>query len=110
MLVNRLRYRARKQITIDRKRRSGRHACDLGRVHDKRIEPPHLLFEESDGIVELVAAKRIAADQLGESIGFVDFCRPRRPHFVDGDRNAAGGSLPRRLTACKAATNDADRA
>ncbi len=80
----------------------------LGRVHDERVEPAHFFFEEADGIVELVAAERVAADQLGQPIGLVDFGRPNRPHFVDGDGNAARGRLPGRLTTGQAAADDVD--
>ena len=99
---------ARKQLAIDRQRRAGRHPRDIGGVHDQRVEPPHLLFEETDGVVELVAAERVAADQLGEPVGFVDVSRPNRPHFMDRDRNTARCRLPGGLAPGQAAANDSD--
>ena len=94
MLVDGLRHGAREQLAIDRQRSAGRHARDFGRVHHERVEPPHLFFQQADRVIELVAAERVAAHQLGEPIGFVNFCRPRGPHFVDRDGDAASGSLP----------------
>ena len=89
MLVNRLRHASREQLAIDRERSAGGHARDLGGMHDERVEPPHLFLEQADGVVQLVSAEGIAADELREAIGLVDFGRPDRPHFVDGDGNAA---------------------
>ena len=86
----------------------GGHARDFGGVHHERIQPAHLLFQQSDRVVELVAAERVAADELGETVGLVDVGGPDGPHFVDGDGNAARGSLPGSLAAGQAAANDAD--
>ena len=58
-------------LAIDGQRGAGRHAHAIGDAHDQRAEPPHLLFEQADGVVELVAAEGIAADELGEPIGLV---------------------------------------
>ena len=110
MLVNGLCDSAREQLAIDRQRRACGHARDLGRMHHERVEPPHLFFEQTDGVVELVAAEGVAADQLGKPIGLVDVGRPDGPHFVDGDGNAAGGGLPGGLAPGQAAADDADRA
>ena len=97
MLVNGLRHGAREQLAIDRQRSASRHARDFGGVHHERVEPPHFLFQQADRVVELVAAERVAAHQLGEPIGLVHVGRPRGPHFVDGDGNAASGGLPGRF-------------
>ena len=59
-------------LAIDGERRAGRHAARLGaRACTSESEPPHLLFQQADGVIELVAAERVAADQLGEPIGLV---------------------------------------
>ena len=94
MLLDGLRHRAREQLAVDGQRSPCRHSRDIGGVHDERVEPAHFLFEQADGIVEFVAAERIAADQLREPIRLVDFSRPHRPHLVDGDRNAEPRGLP----------------
>ena len=62
----------RKAVAVDGQRRAGRHAARLGRAHDQRAEPPHLFLEQADGVIELVAAKGVAADQFGEPVGLVD--------------------------------------
>ena len=55
-----------KSLAIDRKRGAGGHARRVGGAHHERAEPPHLFLEQADGVVELVAAERVAADELGE--------------------------------------------
>ena len=58
-------------LAIHGERRAGRHAARFRRAHDQRTEPPHLLLQEADGVIELVAAERVAADELGEAVGLV---------------------------------------
>ncbi len=36
---------------IDRKRTTGRQFMGIGRTHDERIRAPHLLVQQTDGIV-----------------------------------------------------------
>ena len=108
MLVDRLCHGPRKQVAIDGERRPSRDARDFGGVHHERIQPAHLLFQQSDRVVELVAPERVAAHQLGETVRLVDVGGPSGPHFVDGDGYAASGSLPGSLAAGQAASNDAD--
>jgi hypothetical protein len=93
---------------VTAERRACRHARGIGRTHDQRTKPPHLLFEKSNGVVEFVAAKRVAADELGEPIGLVNSRRMDRPHFMKGDIDAQRSSLPGRLAAGKAAADDSD--
>ena len=100
--------RCRETLAIDRERRARRNAARLGRPHDERTEPPHFLFEQTDGVIELVAAEGIAADELGEPIGLVDGRRPHRPHFVQRDRHAARGRLPGSFGTGEPATDDGD--
>ena len=61
----------RKHHAIDGERRAGRHPRRIGGAHDERPEPTHLFFEQADGVIELVAAERIAADQFREAVGLV---------------------------------------
>ena len=57
---------SREDVAIHRQRRAGRHPRLVRRPHHERAEPPHLLLEQADRVVELVAAERVAADELGE--------------------------------------------
>ena len=106
MLVDRLRHGSREQLAIDRERRARWHACDLRGMHHQGVEPAHLLFQQADRVVELVASEGIAAHELGEAIRLVDFGRPRGPHFVDGDGHAARCGLPGSLATSQAASDD----
>ena len=74
--------------------------------HHQRSEPAHLLLQQADGVVELVAAKRIAADELGQPIRLVHRGRHDRPHLVDRHRHAERRRLPRGLAAGQAAADD----
>jgi hypothetical protein len=67
-------------------RGAGRDAALVGDGHHQRVQAPHLLLEETDGVVQLVAAKRIRADQLGQLFRLVDGRGPHRPHLVQDDR------------------------
>ena len=97
-----------KALAIDGERRAGRHAAGFGRPHHERAEAPHLLLQQADGVVELVAAKRVAAHEFGEPIGLVDGGRPRRPHLVQSDGHAARRHLPGGLEPAKPAADDPD--
>jgi hypothetical protein len=81
--------RGGKALAIDGEGRTSWNAGRVGRAHDQRACAPHLLFEEADGVVQLVTAERIAADELGESIGAVNVSATHRPHFMQDDRHAA---------------------
>ena len=81
-------------FAVDGQRRAGRHADFVGHAHDERTEPAHLLFEQADGVVELVAAKGVAADQFGERVGLVHGRGHDGPHLVQPHTDAARGSLP----------------
>ena len=78
----------------------------VGRAHDQRAEPPHLLLQEADGVIELVAAEGIGADELGEPIGLVDRGRLHRPHLVEHDGDAARRGLPGGFAPGQAAADD----
>ncbi len=90
---------SREPLAVDGQRRAGRHAALFGGAHDERSEPPHFFFQEADGVIELVAAEGVAADELGEPVGLVDGGRTDRPHLVERDRHAARGRLPGRFAA-----------
>ena len=98
----------REPLAIDGQRSAGRDARLIGGAHDDRAEPPHLLFEQADGVIELVAAEGVAADELGELVGLVDGRRPHRPHLVENDPYAGGGGLPGCLAAGQPAADDGD--
>ena len=93
-------------MAIDGQRGAGRHARGIGRPHHDRAEPAHLLFDQPDGVVDLVGAERIAADQLGQSVGLMHGGRPHRPHLVNGDVRAGFSGLPRRFTTREPAADD----
>ncbi len=94
MLLDRLGDRLREALPIDGERGTGRDAARLRRAHDERTKPAHLLFQETDGVIELVAAERIGAHQLGEPIGLVNLGRPHRAHLVQDDAHAGRSRLP----------------
>ena len=55
-------------------------------------------LSKPDGVIELVAAEGVAADELGEPIRLVHRRRPHRPHLVQRHRHAADAT-------CQAASN-----
>ncbi len=99
---------AENRSAVDRERGAGRHARDVRRAHHQRAEPPHLLFEETDGVIEFVAAEGIAADQFRQAVRLVDGGRTDRPHLVKSDRNTVRRGLPRSFAAREAASDDVD--
>ena len=78
MLRNRGGHAVRELLAVDGERRAGRHPDAVGDAHDERAQAAHLFLEQADGVVELVAPKRIAADELREMVGLVHGGRPRR--------------------------------
>ena len=105
---DRVGHAGRKLLAIDGERRAGRHADAVGDAHDERSEAAHLFLEQADGVVELVAAERIAADELREMIGLVHGRRPCGAHFVERDGHAHGCRLPGRFRAGQSAANDSN--
>ena len=110
MLSDGIRDRLSEPLAIDRQRGSRRHAARVGGPHHERTETPHFFFEKADGVVELVAAKGVAADELGETIGFVDSSRPGRPHLEELHLHAPRRGLPRRLGSGEPSPDDGDHA
>ena len=97
-------------LAIDGQRGAGRNASVLGRSHDERAEPPHLFLQQADGVIEFVAAERVAAHELGESIGFMYSGGSCRPHLVKRNGHAARRSLPGGFRTSEAAADDGDHA
>jgi hypothetical protein len=98
----------REQLAVDREGRAGRHARVIRGPHDQRAQPAHFFLEQADGVIELVAAKRVAADQFRESIRLVHGCRQPGPLLVQHDVDATLGGLPGCFGARESATDDAD--
>ena len=74
----------------------------------ERVEPPHLLLQQTHGVVELVAAQRIGTDELRELTGLVHSGPTHRSHFVQHDTDAERRGLPCSLATGKAAPDDVD--
>ena len=97
-----------KPLAIHGERGAGRHAARLGGAHHERAEPPHLFLQEADRVIELVAAERVAADQLREAVGLVHGRRADGPHFVQRDRHPPRGRLPGGFRTGEPAADDGD--
>jgi hypothetical protein len=95
-------------FAVHGQRGAGRHAHTVGLAHDERSEPTHLFFEQTHGVVELVAAERITADQFGQPVRLVHGRRHRRSHLRQQHRHAHRRRLPRRLAARQSAADDVD--
>ena len=50
-------HKTGKPFSIDGKRRTGRDARAVRGAHHQRSSPPHLLLQQTDGVVQLVASK-----------------------------------------------------
>ena len=95
-------------LAIDGERRAGRHAARLGRAHHERAEPPHLFLQQADGVIELVAAEGVAADELGErSVLWTAVGRTGRIS-CSVDRHAARRGLPGGFGSGETAADDPD--
>src|SRR5439155_6455044 len=108
MLDERSRDGLRESLAIDRERGAGGHATRFRRAHHERTKAPHFLFQQTDGIIELVAAKRIAADELRQPIRLVHRGRTRRPHLIERHGYAARRRLPCGLGTGEPASDDSD--
>ena len=107
MRVHRLGDRLREPLAIDRQRRAGRHAVRIGRAHHERAEPPHLLLQQADGVIELVAAEANCeqTSSASRSVLWTAVGRTGRISCSD-DRHAARGRLPGGLAAGEPAADD----
>jgi len=101
--------RGGKPAPVHRQRAARRNPVGVGRAQYQGIAAPHLLMQQTDGVVErVVGAQRVRAHQLGEAAGLVRLGAPRGAHFVKHDRHMRPRQLPRRLAAGEAATDDVD--
>ena len=98
----------REPLAVDGQRTASRHACLVADPHDQRIEPAHLFLEQPHRVLQGGAAEGVAADQLRQPIGTVHRGRPNRTHFVERNRDATRGDLPRRLAPRQSAPDDPD--
>ena len=97
-------------LAVDGERTAGRHLMLIGRTHDERAEPAHLLVQEADRVVlAVVGAERVGADELGERAGLVRRRGVLGSHLVQHDRNAAGGDLPGSFGTGEPAADDVHR-
>jgi len=97
-------------LAIDGQGRACRHPAFVRDSHHERAETAHLFFQQANRVIEFVAAKRVAADQFGESIGLVDGGRADRPHFVKRHGHTARRSLPGCFRSGEPAADDGDHA
>ena len=68
-------------LAVDRERRTGGHAVEVGGGHDERSERAHFLVEQADGIgLGIVGAEAVRADHFGEPVAVVRraWCRRHR--------------------------------
>ncbi len=96
----------RKPLAVNRQCRARGDAMRVGGAHHQRTEPPHLFLQQPDGVIQLVAAKRVGTDQFGEAVGLVDGGGSRGPHLVHDDAYAERGRLPGRFASGQAAADD----
>src|SRR6185503_18510876 len=99
----------REAVAVDRQRAARRHRRGAGGGDHQRAEGLHLALEQAGRVLRLVAAQRVAADELGEGGGRVRRRRPYRPHLVQHHRHAAAGELPGALAAGEAAAHHLHR-
>ena len=102
--------RGGESVAVHRQRPAGGHLVGVGRAHDQRAEPAHLLMQEADGgLFVVVGAEGIGADQLGQLLGLVGLGGALWAHLVQRHRQPALGDLPGRLGACEAAADNVNR-
>ena len=78
------------------------------RAHDQRIQSPHFLVEQADGIMlGIVGAEAVRAHHLGEAVGLVRR-RAVAPaaHFGQAHLEPGLGQLPRRFRPGQPAADD----
>ncbi len=68
-------------------------------------------MENADGVgLGIVGAEGIGADEFGQPVGLMRFGLAPGSHFVQHDRHAGRGNLPRSLRPCQAAPDYVDGA
>src|SRR5262249_12692393 len=106
MLLQRRGDRVGETLAVDGEGRAGGHPGRVGGAHDERSEPTHLLLQQPDRVIELVAAERVAADELCELVRLVHGSRPQRAHLVQRHGYTSRRDLPRGFGAGEAAADD----
>ena len=97
----------REAVAVDGERAAGRQLVGIGRAHDQRARAPHLLVQETDGVVlRIVGAEGVGADELGEIFGEMCLGAAHGSHLVQHHRHAGLGELPRGFAAREAAAHD----
>ena len=97
---------SRKDHAVDSERAATRNARLIRGLEHDAAEQPHLGFEESVRVQGIRRFERVAADQLGESIGLMRRRLPDGPHLVQRDAHAAFGERPGSLATGEATTHD----
>ena len=97
-------------LAVDRKRRSGGNAVDVGEAHDQRAQRAHFLMEQADGVVfGIVGTEAVRADHFRQAIAVVGGSGVAAgAHFAEADTKAGLGQLPRRLAPGEPAADDVD--
>ena len=109
MRFNRSLHRLRKTHAIDRERATRRQLVGVGRAHDQRTQPPHLLVQQPDRVVlPIVGAERIRTHEFGQALAGVRFGHPAGPHLVQHDAAARLRRLPCRFASREAPADDVD--
>ena len=72
---------AREKVAVDCEGLPCRNTTRFGRLDHERAEPPHLLFEKTVRVRQVIGAQRVAANELGKAIGAMDRRRLVRPHL-----------------------------
>jgi hypothetical protein len=97
-------------VAVHRQRSAGGHLVRLGRRHDERVGPAHLLVQKADGVqTSVVASKGIGAHELRQQRRLVRIGLPPGPHFVNDRGNASHRHLPGCFRSSKSAPDDMDR-
>ena len=84
-------------------RRQGVFEC---RTQNQTAQRLHLIFQNAQRPVGQSAAHRIAAHQLGQTVGDVGRGGAHRAHFIEGDGEAPLGQLPGRFGSGQPATHN----
>jgi hypothetical protein len=87
MGLNGIGDRLRKALAIDGKCCTSRNSIRIGSPHDQRTETPHFLLQQADGVIELVSAERVRADELAETLSLVHSRWTHGAHLVQNNRD-----------------------
>ena len=97
-----------KDMAVDRQRGACGHFGGFGARHDERIQPPHFLMQQADGIfVGIIGTEAVGADQFGEAFGLVRGRHVATPaHFRQAHLDPRLRQLPRRFGPGQPAADD----